>query len=371
MAAVPSPTGEGQRLFVGTYTEPEHSTSKGAYVYRMDPFTGELSSEAVIKDLVDPSYLAVHPQTGYLYVVHEKGTFEGQAGGGVIALSVHHESGQVRLLNKQPSGGEDPCYISIERTGRYALVANYSSGSVAMLPIRPDGTLEAPSDVVRHTGSSIHPERQDSPYAHCILPDPSNRFAMAVDLGIDKLKVYRMDLEAGQLHEYSEVKVAEGSGPRHLVFHPSGHYAYLICELNSTVIAFRYEAEAGTLEELQSVRTLPVGYDGKNSCADLHVTPDGRFLYGSNRGHDSLACFEIDTASGQLTFRDHTPSGGSEPRGFAIDPDGKFLLAANQNSNNIVTFLIDPARGQLSRTGAEVEVPMPVCIKFAGGQRAS
>ena len=364
MTAVSAQSGKDLRLFVGTYTEPEQSTSKGVYVYRMDS-SGRLSSESVIRGLVNPSYLAVHPQSGNLYVISEKGTFDGQPNGGVVALAVDRETGNATLLNKQSSGGEDPCYISIERTGRYALVANYTGGSVAMLPILPDGTLAPASEVVEHAGSSVHPNRQDKPHAHCILPDPTSRYAMAVDLGIDKILTYRMDLDAGRLHHHAEVKIPEGSGPRHLIFHPNGSYAYLVCELNSTVLGFRYESGTGNLEQLQTIGTLPRGYDGKNSLADVHVTPNGRYLYASNRGHDSFACFSIDPQSGELSVLDHIPCGGNEPRGFEIAPGGNFLLAANQNSNNIVTFLIDPARGQLSRTGDEVEVPMPVCIKFA------
>lgn len=365
MSTVPSSNGKGPVIFVGTYTEPQQSTSEGVYVFGMDPASGKLTLRNVIKNLTNPSFLAVHPQTGNLYVVHEKGTFEGRPGGGVIALAVDQDTGESGVLNTQSSGGEDPCYISIEQTGRYALVANYISGCVAMLPIHPDGTLGSPSSICQHTGRSIHPERQDRPYAHCLLPDPTNRFALACDLGIDKLRVYRMDLDAGQLQEHHEVSVTPGSGPRHLVFHPNGQYAYLACELNSTLIAYRYDSQSGTLEEIQSVRTLPVGYEGRNLPADVHVTPNGKFLYVSNRGHDSFACFSIDAGSGQLTLQDHIPTGGQEPRGFAIDPSGKFLLSANQNSKNIVTFLIDPSKGQLSRTRGEVDVSMPVCIKFA------
>ena len=353
------------RIFVGTYTEPEQSTSEGIYVYRMDPSSGELTFETVVQNIIDPSYLAVHPHTGYVYSVNEKGTFEGRPGGGVTALAVEHPSGDIRRLNAQSSGGEDPCYISIERTGRHALVANYSSGSVAMLPIGSDGKLGPASQVIRHTGSSVQPERQDGPYAHCILPDPTNRFAVACDLGIDKIMIYRMDLDARKLHGHAEVSVAPGSGPRHLTFHPNGQYAYVICELNSTLLAFRYDSRAGMFEEIQSVRTVPPGYEGRNMCADLHVTPDGKFLYASNRGHDSLACFAVDAASGRLIPQGQTSSGGAEPRGFEIDPGGKFLLSANQNSDNIVTFLIDPETGQLTRIGDEMQVSMPVCIKYA------
>ncbi len=365
MSDIHSQNGKESAVFVGTYTEPEQSTSEGIYVYGMDPSSGKLTLRTVIKNLINPSYLAIHPQTGYVYTVQEKGTFEGKRGGGVIALAVDPETGEARLLNTQSSGGEDPCYISIEQTGRFALVANYSSGSVAMLPIRPDGTLGAVSSMIEHTGSSIHPERQDKPHAHSIQPDPTNQFAVACDLGIDKLLTYRMDLDAGELVKHAEVSVAPGSGPRHLVFHPDGRFAYLACELNSTVLAFTWDPEAGTFEEFQNLRTLPPGYEGRNLPADIHVTPDGQYLYVSNRGHDSFAGYEVSQDSGLLTFKYHTSTGGAEPRGFAIDPTGKFLLAANQNSNNLVPFLIDPGMGHLSRLGDDVQVSMPVCVKFA------
>ena len=365
MSAFSHQNGNELVIFVGTYTEPEQSTSEGVYVYGINPSSGKLTLKTVAKNLINPSYLAVHPKSGFIYTIHENGTFEGKPGGGVIALDVNPETGETRVINIQSSGGEDPCYISIEQTGRYALVANYSSGCVAMLPIQPDGKLSAPSSIIQHTGSSIHPDRQDKPYAHCILPDPTNIYAVACDLGTDQLIVYRMDLEEGQLIEHSKKSVAPGSGPRHLVFHPNGEYAYVVCELNSTVLAFNYDPEGGTFEEIQSLRTLPPGYEGRNLPADIHLTPDAKYLYVSNRGHDSFACYEVAENSGFLTLKHHTSSGGSEPRGFAIDPSGKILLSANQNSNNIVLFLIDRGMGHLSRFGDEAQVAMPVCIKFA------
>ncbi|MGE5374642.1 MAG: lactonase family protein [Bacteroidota bacterium] len=360
-----SQNGQEAVIFVGTYTTPEQSTSEGVYVYKMEPSTGNLTLKSVVKDLINPSYLAIHPQTGNVFVVHEKGTFEGQPGGGVIALGVDPQTGEVNILNKQSSGGEDPCYISLERTGKYALAANYISGSVSMLPIAADGRLLPVCSTIQHTGKSIHPERQDKPYAHSILPDPTNVFAIACDLGIDKLLIYRMDLENGQLIRHGEMSVKPGSGPRHLTFHPNGRYAYLACELNSTVLAFTWDPDGGTLEEFQSVRTLPPGYEGRNLPADIHISPDGAYLYVSNRGHDSFACYEVSPESGTLTLKHHTATGGEEPRGFAIDPTGKYLISANQNSNNIVTFLIDPGMGHLSKVGDEVQVSMPVCVKFA------
>lgn len=352
-------------IFVGTYTDYEGSQSKGIYAYQMDSNSGQLKFESVIKGVANPSFLEIHPQQNLLYAVNEVESFNGQPEGGVSAFSINPTSGELTLLNKQFSYGTDPCYISIEKTGKFALVANYTSGSVAILPIQPDGRLGASTDVVQHSGSSIHPERQTSPHAHCILPDPTNRFAIAVDLGIDKLLIYRMDLEDGKLHLQAEVKVHAGAGPRHLTFHRNRHTAYLINELDSTIVAYRYHSETGIFEELQSLSALPRDFNGENLCADIHVSPNGKYLYASNRGHDSIVCFQIDQSSGGLSYINHTSTEGELPRNFAIDPSGTFLLVANQKTNNIVTFKIDPASGQLFKTGYQVEVSMPVCVKFA------
>lgn len=353
-------------VFVGTYTEKEGSQSKGIYAYRMDSSSGELSFLWEAQGIINPSYLEIHPSQKWLYAVNEVQSFGGQEGGGVTAFSIEQGSGEVSLLNAQPSQGKDPCYISIEQTGRFVLVANYSSGTLAMFPIEAQtGSLGPAADVIRHFGWSIHPERQTAPHAHCILPDPKNRFVVSIDLGLDKLLIYEMDLELGKLNRHAEVNVRAGAGSRHLTFHPNGQYAYLINELNATLVGYRYHSVSGSFEELQTVPALPTDFAGENSCADLHITPDGKHLYGSNRGHDSIVCFVIDPATGLLTYRHHTATGGREPRNFAIDPTGTFLLAANQNSHNIVTFRIDPESGALSNTGYETMISMPVCVKFA------
>jgi 6-phosphogluconolactonase len=331
----------------------------------MDPSSGKLMLEGVVKGVRNPSFLEINPRTDFLYAVNEVGSFDDQPGGGVSAFSINLTSGEFSLLNEQSSHGKDPCYISIEQTGRFALVANYTSGNIAMFPIQTDGRLDPVTQVIQHAGSSVHPERQTGPHAHCILPDPPNRFAIAMDLGLDKLLIYKMDLENGRLHKQAEVKIQAGAGPRHLTFHPNGQYAYLINELNSTLISYRYHSQTGTFEELQTVPTLPQDFKGRNLCADVHVSPDGKHLYASNRGHDSIALFLIDENNGKLTYQNHTSTEGGEPRNFAIDPSGAFLLAANQQTNNIVTFKIDSATGQLFYTGQEVEVSMPVCVKFS------
>lgn len=351
-------------VFVGTYTESEGSFSEGVYVYRMDPASGKLTFESLVNGVLNPSYIAIHPQKGFLYGVNEVGTFAGQPGGGVSAVSIN-SSTELNVLNEQSSQGDDPCYISIDQTGRFALVANYTSGSIAMLPIQTGGKLGPATEVIQHSGSSVHPQRQDGPHAHCILPDPTNHFAIAVDLGMDKLLIYEMDLEHGRLHKHGEVNVQPGAGPRHLTFHPNGRYAYLVNELNSTVIVYRYLAEEGTFEELQMVPMLPSSFKDENLCADIHVSPNGKYLYASNRGHDSIALFLIDENNGTLTYQGHASTGGKEPRNFAIDPSGTYLLAANQKSDTIVTFNIDPHTGKLSTTGHVTNVSMPVCLKFA------
>ena len=350
-------------VFVGTYTEHEGSESKGIYVYRMDPSSGELALERALEGIPNPSYLDFHPGQNFLYAVNESQDFAGGNGGGVSAFAI--EADVPSVLNQQPSHGTDPCHISVEQTGRFALVANYSSGSVVMFPIQADCRLGPAAQIVQHSGSSVHPQRQAGPHAHCILPDPTNRFAIAVDLGLDKLLVYEMDLERGKLNKHAEVGVQAGAGPRHLTFHPNGKFAYLVNELNATLVGYRYHSEAGSFEELQTVPALPGDFTDENLCAAIKVSPDGKFLYASNRGHDSIVCFRIDENTGMLTYRSHTSTGGKEPRDFAIDPTGNFLLAANQKSHTIVTFKINLESGDLSRTGHEVALSMPVCLKFS------
>lgn len=349
-------------LFIGTYTEHEGSQSKGIYVYRMDPTSGELTFEWEVKGVLNPSFLDLHPHRNFLYAVNEVGTFAGEEGGGVSAFSIDPGTGELSFLNAYSSRGKDPCYISIEQTGRFALVANYSSGVVSMFPVQPDGRLGPATDLVQHAGSSVDPERQAEPHAHCIRPDPTNHFAIATDLGADKLLIYRMDLENGKLNKHAEVKVQPGAGPRHLIFHPNAQYMYVLNELNATLSMYRYHAGTGSLEELQCITTLPEGYTGKNLCADLHIS--GKYLYASNRGHDSIAWYLIDEDTGRLSYQNRISSGGHEPRGFVIDPSGNFLLAAHEKSDNIVVFRIDPSTGDLSRTGHEAKLSKPVCVRF-------
>jgi 6-phosphogluconolactonase len=353
-------------LFIGTYTG---SGSKGIYTYRFNLTTGELAPTGHVAETKNPTFLAIHPSQRFLYAVSEIGDFEGKPTGGVSAYAIDKDTGALTLLNQQESKGRGPCHVSVDASGKYVLVANYGSGSVAMLPVLEDGRLAAATCAIQHEGSSANPKRQEGPHAHSITPDAGNRYAFACDLGIDKVMIYKLDLAHGKLlpNEPPFVPAQPGAGPRHFDFHPDGKYAYLLNELNATLTAFAYDAATGALVELQTVPTLPPDYAGFNLCADVHVHPNGRFVYASNRGHNSLVIYAIDGATGKLTFVDRVSSGGEAPRNFAIDPSGKFLLAANQDTGNLVVFRIDPETGKLSPTGHEARVPKPVCLKMSAG----
>ena len=350
-------------VYIGTYTRGE---SEGIYVYRMDPATGALEYSSKAGGIENPSFLDTDPSGRFLYAVAEVGESSVGHGGAVNAYSIAPGSGELTYLNQQSTLGNQPCHLSIDQTGRYVLVANYGSGSVCVFPIEGDGRLGESTDFVQHAGSSVNPERQEGPHAHSIVIDAANRFAFAPDLGIDKVMIYRLDLSQGKLipGDQGSVDVGPGAGPRHFDFHPNGRYAYVINELGSTVTAFAYNRSSGSLSRLQSVSTLPEGFEGTSHTADVHVSPSGKFLYGSNRGHDSIAVFGIDESTGELSYVDREPTQGETPRNFAIDPTGAFLLAANQDTDTIVTFRIDQQTGKLQSTGHVAEVPTPVCLKF-------
>jgi 6-phosphogluconolactonase len=350
-------------VYVGTYTRGE---SKGIYIYRLDLVSGALESAGVVSGLDNPSFLAIHPEQGHLYAVNEVRSFVGKPSGAVSAFAIDRGTGHLTLLNQQASVGSGPCHLTVDRTGKFVLVANYGSGSVCVLPIDGQGKLGEATDFVQHQGSSVNPRRQAGPHAHSITLDPTNRYAFAADLGLDKVLIYGLDLKRGKLipHDQPWVQVKPGAGPRHFAFHPSGRYAYLITELDNTVIAFAYDSARGSLQEIQTVPALPASFQGASYAADLHVSPSGRFLYGSNRGHDSIAIFSVEEGSGRLTPVGHEPTQGRTPRGFALDPTGRLLLVANQDSNTVVTFRVDPDTGGLTATGHVAEVPTPVCLKL-------
>lgn len=351
------------RVYIGTYTQ---RGSQGIYLARFDLGSGKLSLQGLAAEVVNPSFLAIHPRGNFVYAVGEVGQFAGGKGGAVSAFAVDRETGKLALLNQKSSRGAGPCHIVIDPTGKNALVANYGGGSVACLPIGDDGRLGEATSFFQHEGSSVNRRRQEGPHAHSINLDPANRFAFAPDLGIDKIMIYRFDPAAHRLepNDPPAAPVAPGSGPRHFDFHPSARFAYSIHELASTITAFEYEAGRGALKAIQTVSTLPEGFEGNNTTADIHVHPSGKFLYGSNRGHDSIAMFAVDAATGKLKPLGHQATEGKTPRNFGIDPTGAFLLAANQDTDNVVVFRIDAATGKLEPTGQSIRVPMPVCIKF-------
>ena len=351
-----------QTVYVGTYTS--STKSEGIYIYRLNMSTGELTHFKTVKGVVDPSYLAIDRKRRFLYAVNEVSKFEGQASGAVSSFSIDRTTGDLTYLNQKPSKGGSPCYVTQDRTGEFVLLANYESGNVSVLPIKEDGTLGDTVSMVQHSGASINRDRQQGPHAHCILMDKSNRYAFAVDLGIDKVVIYRFNEKNGSLINHGTVETKPGAGPRHLTFHRNNRFAYLINELDSTMSAYAYDSKRGVLRAQQTISTLPQGFSGASFCADVHVSPNGKFLYGSNRGHNSIVVFAIDSESGQLTLVEHVSTGGDWPRNFVIDPSGTYLLAANQRSNSVVTFRIDSATGRLKPTGRVAEIPTPVCLKL-------
>jgi len=349
--------------YVGTYTT--DGRSQGIYRLWLNAETGALRLDGVAAKTANPSYLALHPNGRVLYAVNELSEFRGEPSGAVSAYAIARATGALTLLNQQPSHGKAPCYVSVDRTGRVVLVANYGGGSITTIPVRRDGGLAMAKNVVQHEGKSVDPVRQAAPHAHCVLPDPTNRYVLAVDLGIDAMLTYRLDDRTGAISVVTPGAAAKpGAGPRHLTFHPNGRFAYVVNELDSTLAVFTYDGERGALTEVQVAPASPGGTVPDNHPADIHVAASGRHLYVSNRGDDTVAVFVIDPASGQVTPVQQIASGGRSPRNFALDPTGRFLLAANQRSDSIVSFRVDAESGRLTPTGSVVELEAPVCVKF-------
>ena len=358
-------TAGGMLVYFGTYT---NQASKGIYVCRLDSQTGALSAPDLAVDTPSPSFLAIHPTRDFLYAANEVSQFEGKKTGSVTAFAMDRKTGLLKSLNQQSSGGPGPAHLVVDPAGRNVLVANYGGGSVSVLPIAKDGTLQPSSAFVQHTGSSVNKQRQSAPHAHSVNVDASSRFAYVADLGLDKLLIYRFNANDGSLTpgDPASIEVEPGSGPRHFAIHPKGRYAYVINELPCTITVFERNASSGALKAVQTISTLPAGQEVAQgfSTAEVQVHPSGRFLYGSNRGHDTIAVFAIDEKTGRLTLVQHEPTQGSTPRNFGIDPSGRFLLAANQRSDSVVIFAIDGRTGRLTATGHRVSVPTPVCVKF-------
>ena len=350
-------------VYVGTYTE---TKSKGIYAYRFNPATGQLSSLGLAAESVNPSFLAIDPSRRFLYAVNEISKYEGRSSGGVSAFAIDPGTGKLTLLNEVSSRGAGPCHVTVDNTGRYVLVANYEGGSLAAFPILKDGRLGDASSFVQHKGASINPQRQEGPHAHSIYLSPDNRFALSADLGLDQVLVYRFDAEHGTLAPNNPpfARVNPGAGPRHFAFHTSGKFGYVIDEMQSTIIVFSYEPSSGALHLLQTISTLPKDFEGESSAAEVQVHPSGKYLYGSNRGHDSIAIFTINNRKGTLTPNGYALTIGKTPRNFALDPTGAYLFAANQDSDSIVQFRVDPNTGRLTPTGQVLEVPSPVCVTF-------
>lgn len=357
-------------MYVGTYTLGEKglpTKSAGIYAYRFDPDTAKLTPLGLAAKTVNPSFVAIHPNRRFLYAVNEVTKYKGQSSGAVSAFSIDQKTGKLTLLNEVASKGADPCYITLDRTGKYVLVANYTGGSVAVFPVRDDGRLGDASSFIQHTGHGPNPARQEEPHAHSIDVSADNRFALADDLGLDQLLVYHFDEAKGSLtpNDPPFAKLPSSAGPRHMAFRPDSKFAYVVNELRSSVTVFAYDPARGALRSLESISTLPKDFTGKNDDAEIEVHSSGKYLYASNRGRDSIAVFAIDEDKGTLTPIQDVLTQGKTPRNFTIDPTGKFLFAANENSNNIVIFRIDEKTGQLTPTGQRLEVPAPVCIRFA------
>jgi 6-phosphogluconolactonase len=369
VAAAPKAADKGPfyLAYIGTYTTKQES--KGIYAYNFNPATGEFTPIGLVAETKDPSFVAVHPDGKHLYAVNEVGDYNGEKSGAISSFEIDRKTGKLKFLNQVSTHGAGPCFVSLDKTNRFVLVANYDGGSVATFQIEPDGSLSVARGFVQHSGSGTDKERQEAPHAHWISTSPDNRYALVADLGLDDVLVYKFDDVQGKLTPnsppYAQVKA--GSGPRHLAFAPNGKFAYLITEMASTVVAFSYNAEKGTLTTLQTLPNFPKDYTGLKEAAEITVHPNGKFVYASNRGSaNSIAAYKIDGAKGTLTQTGIFPTGGKIPRHFTIDPTGKFLIAANADSNNLVTFKIDETTGALAPTGKEVSVPSPQCIAFAG-----
>ena len=355
---------ERYRVFVGTYTGGD-SISKGVYSCEFDAETGKLSDPVLAAELINPSFLAIHPSGKYLYAVNEVSEGPGRGNGAVTALTINAD-GTLTKINHQASEGGAPCHCNVDATGTNLLIANYGGGNVAVYPISEDGSLKPVSCNIQHEGSSVDKSRQEAPHAHSINVSSDNKFAYAADLGLDKIMIYKLDADAHTLSPANQpaAVVTPGGGPRHFSIHPSGKFAYTNNEMTMVVTGFSRNPEDGSLKAIQEISTIPAGFNGRKSTAECLVHPGGKFLYVSNRGHETITAYTIDQETGLLTYVENEPTGGKEPRNFFIDPSGKWLLAENQNSDTVYVFSIDQQTGALKQTGDFVTVGRPVCIRM-------
>lgn len=363
MSSTNMPTAQAERplVFISAFA----AGDEGAiHAFQLDLQTGQLAAVERATDVEHPFFLAISPNQRYLYSIHAR-TFGGTEHEEVAAYAIAGRSGRLTLLNRQSAGGTAACYLDVDATGRTVLVANYASGSVAALPVRGDGSLGEAASFFAHAGSSVDRARQEGPHAHCMVVSPDNRFAYAADLGLDQILGYRLDATTAKLSPNRQpfVRTPPGAGPRHLTFHPHTRQVYVINELSNSITLFDCDGESGMLVERQTISTLPEGFDGQSHCADLKITPDGRFLYGTNRGHDSIAAYRIGEA-GRLTLIAIEPSLGKGPQNLAIAPGGELLLCANMPGNNVAVFRIVSETGRLISAGPVVSMPKPSCIRI-------
>lgn len=347
-------------LFVGTYTN--NNGSKGIYVYDFDAATGKASPVSSTENVVNPSFLTIAPGGKYVYAVNET---NGNRPGQVSAFSFDAAKGQLTYINQQPSGGDDPCYVSVTKDGKWVFVANYSGGSLSALPVNKDGSLKPYAQLIQHTGHGINKSRQEKPHVHSVVLSPQQDYLLSADLGLDKIFVYKINKAATQPLSPAtipEVHTPPGSGPRHLAFHPNHQYVYLMEEMGGYVDAYSYSN--GNLNLLQRIAAHPEDYKGDIGSADIHLTPDGRFLYGTNRGGENTITIYTVQPDGTLKLQGFQSTKGVNPRNFTVDPSGNYLLVANQNTNNIVVFKINKQTGALTATGEEIKVPSPVYVQM-------
>lgn len=351
-------------VYIGTYTT---KGGKGIYLCELDRSTGALTSKGAVAVTPNPTFLALAPSHKFLYAANEVSDFQGAKAGAISAFSIQPKTGELTLLNQSSTKGDGPCHVSVDSKGRYVFAANYGGGSVCAIPIEKNGGVGPATSFVQHEGTSVDPARQEGPHAHSLYIDDANRFAYAADLGLDKVFVYHFDAEKGALtsNDPPFASVPPGSGPRHIAFHPNGKFAYVINEMTATLSTMAWDPKAGTMKEIETVSTLAGGHNiPGNSTAEVFFAPSGKFLYGSNRGDNTIAIFSVDSATGKAKLIGNQPSGGKTPRCFQLDPTGAFLLAANQDTDNVVVFRVNQMTGALTPTGHSVSISMPVCVVF-------
>jgi 6-phosphogluconolactonase len=354
----------GDLLYIGTYTDGVRT--EGVHIVRMDGRSGQLRLIRSIDVGENPSFLAIHPNGRVLYAVNELEKYNGKSSGAVSAFAIARQTGTLTRLNEQPSEGGKPCYVSVDASGKVVLVANYLGGNVGLFPIEANGALSPAALVDQHTGSGPNAENQKTPHAHCAIADPSNRFVLAADLGVDRVYVYRLDIDGKSLHhvEGGDAVMRPGAGPRHIAFHPKLPLVFVANELDSTVATLRFDVERGVLSPLDVHSTVPAGWNGANYPGDIHVSSDGRTLYVSNRGHNSIAVFSVAATTGAITRDQVISTDGDWPRNFSLDPTGRWLLVANQRSGSVVVFERDPHNGRLTQTRQRMAIASPACVRF-------